>query len=181
MEICLFWMCGVPSNFPIKNITALKLEAEEKAAYEKEISLEIKQTSHVAKTNQISEKIKKRLEFSGYILHPNKYRFKSSVRILGLVFHFIFKISAKLQRTLFAEHKSDNENHGFKHFFVGQHQSSSQVGMSGLLYYKMRGTSYAAKVDKIDDKMPYVILSNLRPPKKLNTSAVIARNSNSLL
>ena len=109
METGFYWMRGVSENFPLKSIKEIKPEDEENQAYEKEISNVAHSFKANAKTKQtksnptnIHEKISQRVQFSQYIVMPDKYRFKSAVRIFGIVYQFIFKFSRKLQCLLFA-------------------------------------------------------------------------------
>ena len=68
----LDWMHQSSSAFPVKTIEEVKLDAEEKMTYEKEVAPEMRSFVAVRKpeTPRISQKIKERVIFSEYLLHP---------------------------------------------------------------------------------------------------------------
>ena len=152
------WMSAKSSNFPIKTIAEVKLEAEERAAYEKELITQAK-SFVVTSVKSVGEQIADRLHYSQYIVHPNKYRFKSAVRILGIVFKFIIKASRGLKRKLFLLEEKENVEHRFKHFHC---KTSEDVGMSGLLYEKIQVVNVikAYKNKPGNNKLPFVVLSS---------------------
>ena len=96
---------------------------------------------------------------------PNRYRFKSAVRILGIVFQFIFKLGRKVKRTLFAHIKIHNTSYKFKHFpaYSGEEQEAV-VGMSGLLNKRVHDAYFTAGT--AETKLPFVVLSE----KEINLS-----------
>ena len=55
--------------------------------------------AHTALTH-VHEAVEQRYRFSNYLLNPNKFRFKTVVRIMGLVLLFIKKICGKIKRKL---------------------------------------------------------------------------------
>ena len=119
------WMKEDSSQFPLKTLSAIQLEAEERLAYEKEITSNHPTYSTQYKDSTIREEIKKRLIFSNYIIHPNKYRLRSVVTILALVFRFLKKISSSLKHPLKCLQVS--EKHRFKHFPTSLDKKDFQV------------------------------------------------------
>ena len=97
------WMRGEASDFPSATSKELILSAKEKADLNKEKVIPECREAHTAKgrcfhARHVPKEVEKRYEFSKYIINPNKYRFRSLIRILGLVFLFIKKISSKIKR-----------------------------------------------------------------------------------
>ena len=102
------WMKMTSDNFPIKTIEEVKLNAEEKKLFDKEC-LEsndylygYNNSYFYALTNEAysSMKIdpvvmKQRYEYCRYVIDPNKFRFRTVVRILALVMLFIRNIQKK--------------------------------------------------------------------------------------
>ena len=156
------WMRQCSSTFPIKTIEEVKLDSEEKMSYEKEISPEMRGYVAVRKpeTLQISNKIKERVQYSNYLLHPNRFRFDSSVRIMGFVYQFILKISKCLSRPLLMQQRKGEQVHRFKHFFAcAEKQPVQDVGMSGLLYERVNGIYVSTPTPQVVEKLPGVTLS----------------------
>ena len=148
----LSWMKEDASEFPLKSLDEVKLEAVDKITYEKEIAVESKMyvVHSKYKDKQISEKIGERLKFSKYILHPSKYRFKCTVRIVGLVFRFLLKVSRNLTRSIF------NTEH-FPTVSDNKHVTEDEA-MSGLRIQKV-GTTHSNVLT--DVKIHVVTLSKL--------------------
>ena len=98
----LSWMRQNPSEFPIQTIQEIVLSAKEKAEAVREKI--IPEPHALAQTNQclyathVPKEVEERYTFSKYLLDPNRYRFRTTLRVLGLVFCFIQKISAKLRK-----------------------------------------------------------------------------------
>ena len=109
----LNWMRKDSSEFPLKTLEEIKLKSEEEVAFKKEMAPASHAFPTTVKPISISEKIGQRLNFSKYIVHPNKFRFRSVVRILALVFKFLLKFSVHLDRKLF---KMTDEYRNLKHF-----------------------------------------------------------------
>ena len=157
------WMVDSPLNFPLKTFADIKLEEAERVAYEKEIVVQAKgfvANNKKCPSKQISEKIRMRLQFSNYLVHPNKYRFKSSVRILGIVIEFVLKLSRRLKRSLFITNEKEEIEYKFKYFHVSHYneQSETKVGMSGLLYEKIHSVN-VSKTETPTEQLQLVVLS----------------------
>ena len=97
------WMRLDKSEFPVKSVGDLKLDAQSVADLKKEYSKgdasdlvwldilenKVKAVSHHSKT--ITKHLQARYEFSKYVLDPNKFRFRKAVRVLTLVMLFCKK------------------------------------------------------------------------------------------
>ena len=99
------WMSEKEENFPLKTVNDLILSAREKCEVSKEKILpeghaEIESVLHAT---YVPQEVEKRYQFSKYLLSPNKYRFRTSVRVLALVFLFILKISSKKKKFRFLD------------------------------------------------------------------------------
>ena len=127
----LQWMHEYSSQFPLKTLSEIQLEAEERLACEKEITPNHSTYSTQYKDSTIREQIQKRLIFSNYIIHPNKYRLRSVVTVLALVFRFLKRISSPLNHPLKCLQVSNK--HRFKHFPTSLDQKDFQVN------YTMKG------------------------------------------
>ena len=92
------WMRGDESDFPIKTVEQVILDNEAKSEARKEkIVIDVLQDSYfVAHTyvpeQQVPEEVGLRYEFCNYVLDPNKFSFKKSVRVLALVLIFVVKM-----------------------------------------------------------------------------------------
>ena len=106
------WMKEASTEFPLKTLDEIKLAAEEKISFDKELAVK-SQSFTQCKDQLIRDRISDRLQYSDYLLHPNKFRFRSVVRIMALVFRFLLKISKKLKRSIFS---LADYSHRFKHF-----------------------------------------------------------------
>ena len=99
-DVGLPWMRGQEKEFPFETVNDLILSAKEKSELSKEKILPEGHTvcESVLHATYVPQEVEKRYQFSQYLLSPNKYRFRTVVRVLALVFLFIKKISIKLQR-----------------------------------------------------------------------------------
>ena len=155
-KVGLSWMCEELVDFPLKSIEDVKLEIEEKVAYDKEMM--IMKKSFIAKPSDIRKNVAQRLEYSNYIVQPNLYRFRSAVRILGLVYHFLLKLGRNLQRKLFHTGIGKLEKPIFKSFHLSGDSVDKQSDvMSGILLKKV-ASAYPITHEVQD--LPLVILSD---------------------
>jgi hypothetical protein len=89
------WMREKPSEFPIRTVQELVLSAKDKAEAGREKIIPEPHAS--AQTNQclyarhVPKEVEERYSFSRYLIDPNRYRFRTTFRVLALVFHFIQK------------------------------------------------------------------------------------------
>ena len=111
------WAKQERSLFPIKSVEDLRLSQKELLDFNAEVnelldedwinqSLFQTYSCHVANSNfsalsdESVKNVKKRYEFSNYILDPNKFRFKKVIRVLALVFLFISKTMERINKKL---------------------------------------------------------------------------------
>ena len=88
------------SEFPIKHITEISLSIEDKgeANKEKMISEFNYENVRCLATKYVPNQVGERYKFSRYLIDPNKFRFRTVIRILAVVFLFIQKISKNMSR-----------------------------------------------------------------------------------
>ena len=117
------WMRLDKSEFPVKSVGDLKLDAQSVADLKKEYSKgdasdlvwldilenKVKAVSHHSKT--ITKHLQARYEFSKYVLDPNKFRFRKAVRVLTLVMLFCKKFRQKYGRKVQNQPGQNVENH----------------------------------------------------------------------
>ena len=94
------WMRKLESYFPVTTIDDIILSAKAKSEVNKEKVLTegdatAADSFHV---NYVPKEVGERYKFSKYLVNPNKYRFRTVVRIVALVFLFIKKLNAKIKR-----------------------------------------------------------------------------------
>ena len=100
------WIMGFPlmglseSEFPIKNISEISLSIEDNSEVNKknDIGVQLWKCALLSKKyvpNQVGERYK----FFRYLIDPNKYRFRTVIRILAVEFLFIQKISKNIIRS----------------------------------------------------------------------------------
>lgn len=109
------WICGLPwmrddeSNFPIVSIGNMNLSLSDECEVSKE-KVQIDIPNQVMVTKYVPEKVGERYQFSKYLVDPNRYRFRTVVRILGLVFLYLHKISRKVKKLDILEKVNFYEN-----------------------------------------------------------------------
>ena len=87
-------------NFPLKTVSEIGLSSGENSEANKEKILDeiIDCSTNDVKcltARLVPEEVGERYKFSRYLINPNKFRFRTVIRILGLVFLFIRNISRK--------------------------------------------------------------------------------------
>ena len=114
------WAKQDRSLFPVKSVADLRLSQDELLGYNAEVSELLDEEwinknifksyscHYSALTDDSVEKIRKRYQFSDYILDPNKFRFRKVVRILALVFLFISKAKARINKQLVSTVENSN-------------------------------------------------------------------------
>ena len=96
------WMRGPEENFPLKTIDEVMLTNKQKSDANREKAIpDCDENSQCLLTRYVPSELKNRYKFSKYLLNPNRFRFRTVVRILGLVFFFIQKISKCLANRSF--------------------------------------------------------------------------------
>ena len=63
----------------------------------KSYSMHYVYTNFSVLSDSTAEKVKKRYEFSKYILDPNKFRFRKVIRIVAILFLFLSKMLKRLK------------------------------------------------------------------------------------
>ena len=90
------WMRGEEKDFPVKTIEQITLDNEARSeARKEEIIVEVLNDCHYfvghlyMPEKLVPEEVGLRYKFCDYVIDPNKFRFRKSVRVLGLVFTVI--------------------------------------------------------------------------------------------
>lgn len=84
------WMRYEISQFPCKSIKDITLTNSQQEEIRKESPFDFDGLSYVQR--KIPDEVFKRRAFSNYIINPNKYRFKTVIRILAIVIKFVFNV-----------------------------------------------------------------------------------------
>ena len=100
------WMREEESEFPIKTIADIVLSGKEKSEISKEsvleeIDLAESEENFTFLTKFVPNVVGERYKFSKYVINPNKHRFRTVVRILGLVFLFIKNVRKRCNKKTF--------------------------------------------------------------------------------
>ena len=131
------WMRGQEEIFPLKSVDEIVLSGKEKTDANKEkvlLDFTAKNLSCLA-TKYVPSEVGERYKFSRYLINPNKFRFSTVVRILGLVFLFIKKINVKnkpfnfLKKTTFSVAQNLREKGAFIVFPVNVTISTRKVAV----------------------------------------------------
>ena len=139
-------MRGAEEDFPTSIINDIRLTQKEIAEANKEKVVLRTFICHrtAAFATSSNEQTKLRYDHSNYLIDPNKHRFRKVVRILSLVFKFIWKISGNVtharQNKIFT-HRGPNDfptdvlKKGSDRFIVTSQKDSSPnlTCMSGLV------------------------------------------------
>ena len=88
------WIMGFPwmglseSEFPIKNISEISLSIEDNSEVNKEKMISEFNYGNVRclATKYVPNQVGERYKFSRYLIDPNKFRFRTVIRILAVVF-----------------------------------------------------------------------------------------------
>ena len=108
------WMLGDESEFPLKTISDIVLTNDSQREARKEYIIldsidDAYFFNHIhVPVQHVPDDVGLRYEFSQYILDPNKYRFRKSVRVLGLVFLYIAKFMRKWGKRDFSRVRDDD-------------------------------------------------------------------------
>ncbi len=102
------WMSGPENNFPTLALEEIKLNQQDIAEAKKEsIIVQTFFSKSAEFDGKTDEKIKKRYQFSNYLIDPNRFRFRKIIRVLALVLIFIKRVSKNI--------KHIQESKNFKH------------------------------------------------------------------
>ena len=107
------WMNKDISEFPVKNVTEIRLETSEMESCKAELLSEKYQKCHLSCVTGVAaqahmtqdtgdghavpNEVISYYEFSSYLIDPNRYRYSKVVRILAIVKRFIRKVITKYQ------------------------------------------------------------------------------------
>ena len=103
----LKWMSGDETDFPTKTAEELIEDATIRQAIDKEMlkvsfnfSLSVPSVFHAIHlpARYVPTGVQDRYDFSRYLIDPNRFRFRKVIRVLGLVFLFISKLSRRKGR-----------------------------------------------------------------------------------
>ena len=83
------WMSGSPTNFPFSSVEDIKLSAKEKAEASKEKVVDVDDMASFCAISHVPEEVEDRYKFSKYLINPNRFKFKTVVKILSFVLLFI--------------------------------------------------------------------------------------------
>ena len=83
------WMRGCPSDFPFSSVDDIKLSAREKSEAAKEKVVDVDAESTFCAITHVPKEVEDRYKFSQYLINPNRFNFRTVVRILSFVFLFI--------------------------------------------------------------------------------------------
>ena len=91
------WMRDSPENFPLVDVTQMVLSGKEKgdADQEKIVTDYHDECTQCFVSRSVPVEVGDRYKFSKYLIDPNKFRFKTVLRILALVFIFLKKVVEK--------------------------------------------------------------------------------------
>ena len=92
------WMRKAPDDFPLLSVDQIVLSRKEKAAAD--IEMMIVDSTDVARcflTRYVPQDVGKRFKYSQYLVNPIRFRFRTVLRIVALVFIFVQKVSRKLR------------------------------------------------------------------------------------
>ena len=92
------WMRGKEAEFPVRTIEEIRLSGQERGeANIERVGSESENTDSYVVANHVSKEVGVRYKFSQYLINPNKYRFRTVIRIMGLV--FIKKLNEKCNKS----------------------------------------------------------------------------------
>ena len=83
------WMRGSPANFPFSSVDDIKLSAKEKSETAKEKVVDVDDASTFCAVTYVPKEVEDRYRFSQYLISPNRFKFRTVLRILSFVLLFI--------------------------------------------------------------------------------------------
>ena len=109
------WMQGSPDQFPFSTVEEIKLSSSEKGEVKKEKVIENDvNVAHIGVTH-VPKEVEPRYSFSNYLVSPNRFRFSTVVRIVGLVLLFLQNCAKKaknIKRKFSIFHVDDSRKSG---------------------------------------------------------------------
>ena len=103
------WMKWDLSNMPLKSINDIRLSHQQSDEFKAEIN---EKQIYLQVSNTV-QKVTERLEFSNYLINPNKFNFQKLVNIIALVIKFI-----KITRRKFDDSSNQNIEAAKKYLFT---------------------------------------------------------------
>ena len=109
------WMQGSPDQFPFSTVEEIKLSSSEKGEVKKEKVIENDvNIAHIGVTH-VPKEVEPRYKFSNYLVNPNRFKFSTVVRIVGLVLLFLHNCAKKaknIKRKFSIFHVDDTRKSG---------------------------------------------------------------------
>ena len=138
----LDWMRNDKSDFPVKNVTELKLEMTEIEQIKAEslrpesVDQTIEQGPCIGTNDSVSYQCRKvdqkvvaeRYIFSNYVIDPNKFRLRKVIRVLTLVILFIRKLRNRISKTDNAVQVTQQEHSNQQYVVTSGIGSSTRKG-----------------------------------------------------
>ena len=150
------WMSGPRSKYPVSTIDEIKLTNTELIEANKE-KLKLPTQTFYNKNDMgfnknVDNEIKKRYDFSKYLIDPNRFRFIKVVRIMALVVKFIKKLSKNLDRVqkLLFTHNKPGE---IAKFLQIDENINNDMTKSAMYYFSQKATQ---EVKKFLEKRKYI-------------------------
>ena len=148
------WMRMKSSEFPVKTVEQIKLDCKElrtaydEAFYKQNIEdlikfdwptrlcydKDVEAVASFVCRRVVSEEIRKRLEFSQYIVDPNRFRFKQVIRVVALVMLFIKRLQKRIisfKQTEVAEDERNRTCKGVIQNLPNDYKSTEYLVTSG--------------------------------------------------
>ena len=128
------WMKGEECDFPVKTVKEIILTNSEKS----EVGCESTKPALMEELNcffgnVVPSSLEKRFELSQYIISPNRYRFRTAIRILALVFRYVHNFCAKWGKGKPSEPSEEKSN-----------LSSIDLSYFGSRYLVTNGSRYGS-------------------------------------
>ena len=165
------WMSGSPTNFPFSSVDDIKLSAKEKAEAAKEKVVDVDDASHFCAISHVPKEVEDRYRFSQYLINPNRFKFRTVVRILSFVLLFIQmlvrnKPSIRSKLTFFDVGESKETDQyfvfPFKATIAGKNISTAVIKVSRELFTAARDYFFrkaALEVQEFVDSSRYKNIS----------------------
>ena len=183
------WFRENEENFPLKSVEQIILAGKEKGEYDKECVVDVLASYNVqCFVKYVPNELGDRYKFSKYLVDPNRFRFRTVVRIMGMVFTFIIKCQRKckakrsfgfMKKRTFSGHLVE----GYGHYVVGHPINvkpgtrvavvhlSNDVLAAAKMYYFEKAT---AELQQFVDPSKYKNNSVLREGVLYHTGRILA-------
>ena len=92
------WMSNSPDEFPVFTVDQIVLSKKERSDVDKEkVLVDPGDDARCFLSRYVPKDVGKRFKFSQYLVNPVRFRFRTALRIVALVFLFLQKVSRKLR------------------------------------------------------------------------------------